>query len=120
MAGIPVPNLSRFREKHITGSRLVSLIIYRKLALPFCDKRDIIVSQRVDRTLKEELLYIFQFDNIYQKFTSILILVESISGNQIFHFNYKNNIPYQIIQRLSGFEKHRGKNRLFNKEYLQI
>ena len=48
--GIPIPNLSRFREKHITGNRFTSLIIYREHALSFCDKRDIIVSQRMDRT----------------------------------------------------------------------
>ena len=72
----------------------------------------------MDGTFSQELLHIFQFDDINQKFTAILILVKSISGNQIFHFNYKNNIPYQIIQGFSTLERNGNNNRLSDKEYL--
>lgn len=40
----------------------------------------------MDGTFSQELLHIFQFDDINQKFTAILILVKSISGNRVLHY----------------------------------
>jgi len=49
----------------------------------------------MDGTFSQELLHIFQFDDINQKFTAILILVKSISGNRVLH--YRSIIRAKII-----------------------
>ncbi len=51
-----------------------------KLPSPSVIKSNVIISQCMDGTFSQELLHIFQFDDINQKFTAILILVKSISG----------------------------------------
>lgn len=72
----------------------------------------------MDGTFSQELLHIFQFDDINQKFTAILIFVESISGYRVLHYEVQNNIPYQIIQGFSTLERNGNNNRLSDKEYL--
>lgn len=72
----------------------------------------------MDGTFSQELLHIFQFDDINQKFTAILILVKSISGYRVLHYEVQNNIPYQIIQGFSTLERNGNNNRLSDKEYL--
>ena len=49
----------------------------------------------MDGTFSHELLHILQFDDINQKFTAILIFVESISGYRVLH--YRSIIRAKII-----------------------
>ena len=79
--GIPIPHLTRFGKENITGNSLICPVINRKTPFPFCYKSNVIISQRVYGAFSQEPLYIFQFYHIYQKFTSILILIECIPGN---------------------------------------
>ena len=50
------------------------------------ERKDKLGEQSEEQVNIQELLHIFQFDDINQKFTAILILVKSISGYRVLHY----------------------------------
>ena len=95
MMSIPVPDFPRLREKDVTWNCFIGLVIDCNSSLTFCYESNIIIVESVDSTFSQELLHICQFDDINQKFTAILILVKSISGNRVLH--YRSIIRAKII-----------------------
>lgn len=73
-----MPYLSGLGEDDVAGRYFISPVIYGEDAFPFCNESDVVIGQGMRGASGEELFYILQFYDIYQKFAAVFGFVEGI------------------------------------------